>query len=152
SAWSGGACNKCVWQYDERICSDRGNLAWGHKLEMVCDLIATEGFPALDWQSSAKAYREPLTTALDPAFWHPSLEIPTKLRLPRRPGELIVYHAVGNYHLRSRDARNLKGTGAVVDAITRLRAEGVDVRLEFVTDRPNSEVRFFMLQADVVVD
>lgn len=152
SNWSNGACNRCIWQNDARVCGDFGNLAWGHKVQMFCDLVATEGFPALDYQSGDKVYREPLTTALDPEFWCPGLEIPERYRFARRTGELIVYHAVGNYELRSNDTRNLKGTDAVIAAIDRLRAEGVNVRLEFVTGVPNTEVRFFQAQADVIVD
>jgi glycosyltransferase involved in cell wall biosynthesis len=149
--WS-GACDRCIWQDNPVVCSDIGNLAWGHKLQTFCDLIATEGFPGLDYQNSIKCFREPLTTALDPDFWRPDLEIPDRLRLARRPGELIVYHGVGNFSTRAGKGRNLKGTGAVIDAIDRLRREGVDVRLEFVTDLPNKDVRFIQLQADVIVD
>ncbi len=150
--WSGGACDKCVWQHSPTICSDRGNLAWGHKLAMFCDLIATETFPALDYQSGSLCYREPLTSALDPDFWRPDLDIPDKYRLQREPGQLIVYHAVGNFNARAVNGRNLKGTGAVVAAVERLRAEGVNVRLEFVSDMPNRDVRFIQAQADVIVD
>jgi glycosyltransferase involved in cell wall biosynthesis len=150
-AWS-GACDRCIWQDNPTICSDTGNLAWGHKVQTFCDLVATEGFPGLDYQNTAKCFREPLTTALDPDFWRPDLDIPEKLRLPRRPGELIVYHGVGNFSARAGKGRNLKGTGAVLAAIDRLRGEGVDVRLEFVTDRPNTEARFIQAQADIIVD
>jgi glycosyltransferase involved in cell wall biosynthesis len=149
--WS-GACDRCVWQDNPVICADTLNLAWGHKVQTYCDLIATEGFPALDYQATPKCFREPLTTALDPDFWRPDPDIPDRLRLQRRPGELIVYHGVGNFSLRSQNGRNLKGTGAVVAGIERLRGEGMDVRLEFVTDLPNTDVRFIQAQADVIVD
>ncbi len=150
--WSGGACDRCIWQKNDAVCTDAGNLAWGQKVYMFCDLIATEGFPALDWQGSNKAYREPLTTALDAEFWRPNLEIPAKWRLPCKPGELIVYHGVGNFSERSRGSRNIKGTAAIIDAIDRLRGEGVNVRLEFVSDVLSTEVRFIQAQADVIVD
>jgi len=150
--WSGGCCDRCIWQNNPLVCNDKMNLAWGHKVEMFCDLIACEGFPALDYQSGPKAYREPLTTALDPEFWRPDLEIPPHLVLPRSDGELIVYHAVGNYDLRSNPEKNVKGSRAVVEAVNRLRSEGMNVRLEFVTDMPSKDVRFIQLQADVVVD
>jgi hypothetical protein len=150
--WSGGCCDRCVWQNNPIVCHDKMNLAWGHKVEMFCDLIACEGFPALDYQSGPKAYREPLTTALDPEFWRPDLEIPPHLVLPRADGEMIVYHAVGNYDLRSNAEKNVKGTRAVTEAVNRLRSEGMNVRLEFVTDMPSKDVRFIQLQADVVVD
>ena len=150
--WSRGACDKCVWQNNSSVCSDRGNLAWGHKVRMFCDLVATETFPALDYQSGPICYREPLTAALDEQFWRPDLPIPEEFRLRRAPGELIVYHGVGNFDLRAAAGRNLKGTGAVVAAVERLRSEGVPVRLEFVKNVPNREVRFIQAQADVIVD
>ena len=151
-AWS-GACDRCVWQNQPGVCADDANLAWGHKVHMMCDLVATEGFPALDWQGkTAKVFRDPLTTALDPDFWRPDLAIPEKYRLARAPGEMIVYHSVGNHATRARDGRDLKGTGATMAAIERLRSEGVPVRLEFVTNVPNKEVRFIQAQADIVVD
>jgi glycosyltransferase involved in cell wall biosynthesis len=150
--WS-GACSRCVWQHQPQVCADGANLAWGHKLQLMCDLIATEGSPALDWHGKGdKLFREPLTTALDPNFWRPDLEIPEKYLLKRSPGELIVYHSVGNYDTRARYGRNIKGTAAIISAIDRLRSEGVPVRLEFVTNMPNREVRFLQVQADVVVD
>lgn len=148
----GHACHRCVWQDNPSVCSDTGNLAWGHKIQTYCDLIATEVCPGLDYQNVPKCYREPLTTALDANFWRPDLEIPERLRLPRRSGELIVYHGVGNFSARTRNGKNFKGTGAVVAAVERLKQEGMDVRLEFVTNLPNTEVRFIQAQADVIVD
>ncbi len=150
--WTGGACSRCVWQNNPKVCSDISNLAWGHKVHMMADLIATEGFPALDWQASPKAYREPLTTALDSEFWRPDLEVPAEFWLPRAPGEFIVYHSVGNYQARTRNGKNFKGTDAVFAAVQRLRAEGMNVRLEFVTSIPNKDVRFIQVQADIIID
>lgn len=149
--WS-GACDKCVWQHEPAVCSDRRNLAWGHKVQSYCDLIATEGFPALDFQDTEKCFREPLTSALDPEFWKPDLVVPERFRLARRPGELVVCHAVGNLQLRSRNGRNLKGSDAVIEAVERLKREGVDVRLEFLTNMSSTDVRFIQVQADVIVD
>ena len=122
------------------------------RLQMVADLVATEGFPALDWQATEKAFREPLTTALDPELWRPDLIVPDKYKLKRDPGELIVYHAVGNIETRAREGRNIKGSGAVLAAVDRLRAEGVKVRIEFVTNVPSKDVRFIQVQADVIID
>lgn len=150
--WSEGCCDRCVWQDNQVVCNDRSNLAWGHKVHMLCDLIATEGFPALEYQSGRKTFRNPLTTALDPDLWHPNIDVPERYKFQRSPGELIVYHAVGNFELRSQNDRNIKGTPAVVKAIDRLRTEGVNVRLEFATGLPSTEVRFLQVQADVIVD
>ena len=73
--------------------------------------------------------------------------------MPREEGELILYHAVGNFSERTdKGGKNLKGTGAIVDAVDQLRAEGHKVRLEFVTNMPNKDVRFIQAQADIVID
>jgi glycosyltransferase involved in cell wall biosynthesis len=150
--WS-GACNRCVWQDQPQVCSDGPSLAWGRKFHTMCDMVDTGGSPALDWKGKDdKVFRDALTMALDPQFWRPDLEIPEKYRLERSPGELIVYHAVGNYELRSRNGRNIKGTGAILAAIDRLKSEGFPVRLEFVTNVPSKDVRFIQVQADVMID
>ena len=89
---------------------------------------------------------------LDPTFWHPDLRVPDHLKIARKEGELLVYHAVGNYELRTRNGRDIKGTGAVMAAVERLQSEGMPVRLVFVTGMKNTEVRFLQVQADVIVD
>jgi glycosyltransferase involved in cell wall biosynthesis len=150
--WSGGCCDRCVWQHEPQVCSDRHNLSWGHKVEQIADFCATEGQPALDFESSRKCYREPLTLVLDQEVWKPDLDIPEQFRLPRADGELLVYHGVGNFQRRSLGGRNIKGTPAVMAAIERLQGEGMKVRLEFVTGRSNLDVRFIQAQCDVVVD
>ena len=39
-----------------------------------------------------------------------------------------------------------------MEAVARLKAEGINVRLEFVTGVPSTDVRFIQLQSDVVID
>jgi len=150
--WSSGCCNRCIWQDRPDVCADIRNLAWGHKIHQFCDLICIETDPILDFKSGPKVYREPLTFAVDPDIWHPDLVVPDRFRLPRRAGDLIVYHAVGNVASRSSETRNIKGTPAIVAAIHRLRNEGHRVRLEFVHDLPSLDVRFVQVQADIIVD
>ena len=154
--WSalGGSvvCDKCVWQLRPDICNDQKNLAWGRKVDTYCDATFTEGFPALDYQNTSKCVREPTTMCLDAAFWRPDLEVPNHLKIERKEQELIVYHSFGNYESRAKDGRNIKGTGAVIAAIERMQLEGIPVRLVFVTTARNTEVRFFQVQADVIVD
>ena len=154
SALDGGrvVCDKCVWQVQPDVCNDAKNLAWGRKVERFCDLIFSETIPALDFVSSAKTIREPISMCLDPTFWHPNIEIPEEFRIKRQPGELLVYHSMGNYELRSRGGRNIKGTGFVQDAVERMKQEGIPVRLVFATGMKNQHVRFLQAQCDVIVD
>jgi hypothetical protein len=145
-------CDKCPWQHDARVCSDSKNLAWGHKVQKYCDVIFAEAGPALDCQAGEKVVREPTTMCLDPMFWRPDLPVPNKARIPRKHGELLVYHAMGNYSLRTINGRNIKGTASVVEAVEKLKTEGIPVRLVFVTGIKNTEVRFLQVQCDVIVD
>ena len=145
-------CDKCPWQHEPSVCNDAKNLAWGGKVEKYCDVIFTEASPALDYQAGIKAVREPATMCLDPSFWRPGLPVPRRFRILRKNGELLVYNAFGNMHLRARNGRDIKGTMAVRAAIERLQAEGLPVRLVFVTGMKNAEVRFLQVQCDVIVD
>jgi glycosyltransferase involved in cell wall biosynthesis len=147
-----GVCRKCVWEQRPDVCSDARNLAWARKVELTCDMVDVDLDWPLEMRQGPKYYCEPLISALDPEVWKPDLEIPDHLILAREPGELIVYHAVGNYETRRANGRDIKGTGAVFDAVDRLRAEGVRVRLEFVSKMPSTQVRYLQAQADVVVD
>lgn len=154
--WSalGGSvvCDKCPWQLRPEVCNDARNIAWGRKVDRYCDVIFTEGSPALDYQAIHKAVREPTTMCLDPEFWKPVLTVPDHLKIKRSDNELLVYHSFGNYDLRTANGRNIKGTGAIEAAVERLQAEGMAVRLVFVTDVKNTEVRYLQVQADVIVD
>jgi hypothetical protein len=154
--WSalGGSivCDKCPWQHRPDVCNDAKNLDWGRKVERYCDVIFTEGAPALDYQAIQKAVREPTTVCLDPEFWKPELTVPEHLKIKRDDNELVVYHSFGNYDLRTAHGRNIKGTTAIRAAVERLQTEGRAVKLIFVTGLKNTEVRYLQVQADVIVD
>lgn len=150
--WSGGACDSCKWQERPDVCSDRKNLAWGHKLAMICDLICSESLPSVDFMDHEKVFRGPMTLALDRDIWAPDLLIPEQHKLDREPGEVLVYHGFANARHRSDAERNLKGTPLIKAAIERLQGEGSKVRLIFAENVPNLDVRYMQAQADVVVD
>jgi hypothetical protein len=151
-AWSPTACASCVWRDRPDICSDSRNLAWGRKVTSLVDLFCTETDPPLDYKNSPNAFRPPLTYALDPDIWRPDLVVPDEMKRSRKPGEIVVYCALGNQATRSKDGRNVKGTGAVQAAIDQLRAEGINIRLDFVHDVPSIDNRFIQVQADIIVD
>jgi hypothetical protein len=157
SSWSAmdqekNFCANCPWQEMPDICSDQKNLRWGKKVDQFCDLIFAEAYPALDYLDSPKVYFEPTSMCLDPGFWNSELHIPDAFKVERQAGELIVYHAVGNYELRTKEGRNAKGSSYVFEVIEQLKSEGMSVRLIFAKDLKNSEVRYLQLQSDVIVD
>src|SRR6185437_14409420 len=151
--WSEQSCDKCTLRGRVDACSDRRNLAWGHKREMYCDLIAAEMLPALDYCAGPKVVREPLTMAIDAEIWRPDLDVPERHRIERKPGEILIFHGVGNfYHPEYSGSRDYKGTRFIKQAVERLQAQGHPVRLIFIHDLPSREVRFVQAQADIVVD
>ena len=152
--WSGNSCDKCTLREKSEICSPLRNLAWGHKREMFCDLIATETLPALDYCSGPKCYREPLTFGCDEDIWSPDLVIPEEYRIRRSTqNEVLIYHGVGNFFDKHYSgSRDYKGTRAIQSAVNNMQRKGLPVRLLFVHDLPSSKVRYVQAQADIVVD
>ena len=155
-AWSPGMCPKCAWRDRPEICSDHRMSAWGWKVRQLADLICIETDPPLDFRETTAVFREPLSFAVDPEFWRPELArtvpVPEPWREPKADGEILIYHSVGNYEMRTRQGVNVKGTGAVVAAIDRLKEEGHPVRLLFRKDVPSVNNRWMLAQADIIVD
>ncbi|HVH77428.1 MAG TPA: hypothetical protein VM755_21120 [Stellaceae bacterium] len=147
-----GLCRRCSWELRPDVCSDRQNLAWARRLDLVCDLITIEDDFPLEARAGPKFFREPLVDNVDPDLWQPQIEVPAELRIPREDGELIVYHAFAEEKIRRVDGRDMKGAGAVIAAVERLQREGMKVRRAYLTSTPSSLVRFTQVQADVVID
>jgi hypothetical protein len=59
-------------------------------------------------------------------------------------GEVVVVHAPNHRHI--------KGTDGLIAVVERLRGEGLQVRLELIEGRPNSEVRAAVLSSDIVAE
>lgn len=150
--WSKGGCDRCQWKNQPLVCSDSLNGDWGQKLSLLSDLICVETDPTIDFKGGKRVYHEPLTFAIDPDFWSDSLEIPPKFKIEKKPDEFLVYHSVGNYKLRTQGEINFKGTEAVTAAIQRLQEEGYPIRLMFVDNLANRDVRFIQSQCDIAVD
>jgi hypothetical protein len=150
--WSPDLCENCNWAAVPEVCSDERNLGWGSKLTTLVDLFCTETDPGIDFKGHPNAFRGPLTFANDPDVWKPDLEIPERFRHDKKPGTVTVYHGVGNYKTRTKNGKNVKGTQAVINAIERLQAEGIDIELYFVDNIPSRDNRFVQVQADIIVD
>ena len=150
--WTGGMCDKCRFQTEPDVCSDIRNLAWGHKLTMVCDVIASELLPRLDYLAGDSTVRAPFAFCVDEQEWRPGLDIPDALRVESNASEIIVLHAMGNYAKRTSGNADPKGTRHVTEAIDSLRAEGLPIRLHFVDNLPTQEMKYVQAQAHIVVD
>jgi len=147
-----GVCERCVWELRPDVCSDARSLAWNRKLGLLCDWVGIEGDFATPERVASKTVYGPVVATLDPERWRPDLDIPDDMLIERATGEILIYHAVGNYSARRHGDRDIKGTGAVMAAVERLKAEGLPVRLIFAHDIASTRVHLVQAQADIVVD
>ncbi|MCK4394322.1 glycosyltransferase [Candidatus Bipolaricaulota bacterium] len=144
-------CDVCAWNNRAEVCNSARTLAWVRKVDTYCDVAFVGGMAGLDYLSRATIINDPFTFCLDPQVWHPGLEIPEAFKIRREKDELLVFHAMGNYALRTVNGCNIKGTHAIVPAVKRLQSEGFPCRLLSPTNMNNIELRFIQAQADVIV-
>lgn len=147
-------CDICPWRNRQDVCSDHRNLAWGKIRNSLADYQCTLGGNRKDYNDDPRVHEEPWFYCLDSEFWHPDLTIPENYRVPFPPETVKIYHAVGNYDLRTNaeTRQNLKSTHIYIPLISQLKAERYPVELIFATNIPSKEVRFYQAQSDIVVD
>lgn len=154
--WKGPevVCDICIWQNRPDVCSDERNRVWGELRNRLTDYQITVGGNRIDFNDDPRVHEVPEFYCLDTEFWRPGLPILEKYRLSFPPGTVKIYHAVGNYDLRTAagSQKNIKSTHIYIPLIERLKSEGYPVELIFAKDIPNTEVRFYQAQADIVVD
>jgi glycosyltransferase involved in cell wall biosynthesis len=147
-------CEICPWREVPSVCSDDTNRAWGELRNSLADYQVTTGGNRADWNDDPNVHEVPQFYCLDPDVWQPDLPIPSEHQLERRPGQLRLYHAVGNADERvaPHTRVSLKSTHLWFPLAERLRSEGRDVDLFYATDIPNRDVRYYQLQSDVICD
>ena len=147
-------CSDCPWREQPSICSDESNLAWGEFRNSVADFQVLMGGNRVDYNLDPRCHEVPEFFCLDPAFWHPELLVPTNYRLGLPEETVKIYHGVSDFDTRTdaQTKRNLKSTHIYLPLIDELKREGHDVELIFFQNVPNRELRYYQLQADIVVD
>lgn len=146
-------CEICKWQEVPSVCSDEKNLAWGKARNRLADCIVTFDHNPADYNLEPRVHIVPEFFCLDDTFWNPDLLVPSNYRLPFPDETVKRCHSVGTFELRSSALhRNVKRTHIYLPLIERLKREGHDVELMFFTDVPNTKLRYYQAQADIVVD
>jgi len=146
-------CNDCKWQDVPSFCSDARNLEWGKLRNSLADYQCMHLGNRTDYNDAPTVHEVPEVYCMDPNVWDPDLLVPANFRLPIPSSTLKIYHAVGHYSTRTGGTgRNLKSTHIWLPIIDRLKREGHDIETVFFTDVPNKQVRYYQLQADIVVD
>ncbi len=83
----------------------------------------------------------PTQLGIDTEVWSPAA---SPSRADGHNGEVVVVHAPNH--------RRLKGTDLLVDAVERLKGDGLRVRLELLERRANAEVHTAVICSDIVAD
>ena len=147
-------CLDCVWKSNPAVCNDEKNLAWGRLRNALCDFQVSAGGNRVDFNDDPRIHEVPEFYCLDPDVWSPEQAIPAEHRL-KIPDETVkIYHAVGNFDMRTsvEGRRNIKSTHVYVPTVQRLKDNGYNVEMVFIKDVPGRVVRYYQLQSDIVVD
>ncbi len=146
-------CDICYWNKHAENCSDELSVAWGEFRNSMADYQVNNGGNRYDYNLDPRVHDVPEFYCLDPEFWYPDVTIPQRYRLDYPIGTVKIYHAVGNYDLRTDDSgTNLKCTHIYLPLLKFFKAIGYPVELIFAKDIPSCDVRFLQAQADIVVD
>ncbi|NLG33311.1 MAG: glycosyltransferase [Syntrophomonadaceae bacterium] len=147
-------CEICRWRSEPSVCSDEGNLKWGKIRNELADYQITLGGNRADYNDDPGVHEVPGFYCLDHHFWNPDLLVPANYKLPYSAETVKIYHSVGKFESRSDvlDNQNIKCTHIYIPLIERLKSEGYNVELVFFHDVPNKKLRYYQVQADIVVD
>ncbi|MBL7901673.1 MAG: glycosyltransferase [Bacteroidia bacterium] len=143
----------CHYKNSEDICSDLKNKKWGEFRNNVADYQCLLGGNRVDYNISKKIHERPEVYALDKNFWNPDLLIPTNYLLPISKDTVKLFHSVGNFDSRSKlNIQTIKSTHIYFKTVEQLKEKGYNVDLIFFKDVPNKIIRYYQLQADIIVD
>ena len=147
-------CDICAWRDVHAVCSDERNMEWGRLRNSLANYICTASGNLSDYNDAPHVHLVPEFACLDTEFWRPDLEVPPEYQLHYPPETVKIYHAVGNFDIRtsSSNGQNIKCSHVYLPLIEQLKQEGHPVELIFAKDVPNKEVRYYQAQADIVVD
>ncbi len=141
---NGNVCGNCGWGSD--VCNDARNKGRFEMLKRYVDLFVGNGtLDSTQYKATHFKYK-----CIDLNLWRPELEVPQKYLLPATDN-LRILHSFYNKD-REHSGKNIKGSPFILDAIERLKKEGHKVEYMFINDVPSTDMRYYQIQADIVVE
>ena len=147
-------CSICVWKNNASVCNDSKNLAWGKFRNDVADYQCLLGGNRVDFNDAPNIHEVPEFYCLNSDFWHPNITIPQQFKLEKKcPDTVFLYHAVGHKKERTDSSGvNIKSSHIYLPLINKLEQEGMKIELLSPEGIPNKDVRYYQLQADIVLE
>ena len=103
-------CSLCNWK-DSEYCNDERNANWGNVRNRLADYQITIGGNRDDFNSHPDIHEVPGFYCLDKDVWSPDrYEAENKPSVCDNSDEVVLYHAVGNFDIRSKGLKNIKCT------------------------------------------
>lgn len=138
------ACNECEASIRAYCSTSMEKKEAINKAFLYCDIHLSSGdlvasYPGVKW----------VDNAIDCDEWKPLRfdQIPSEYRL-KPTDNLRIYHSFGNSSIRG----DVKGTKEIIAAVEQLKQAGYKVELMFFDHVPNSVLKYYQAQADIVVD
>jgi glycosyltransferase involved in cell wall biosynthesis len=145
-------CDICPWRDAPEVCSDERNRKWGKLRNALADYQLAAGGNRADFNDDPRVHDLPWWGCLDKKMWNPELLIPSNYLLPFPDDIVKIYHSVGNFEARSQAGnKTIKSTHIYFPLIEELKQEGYKVEMIFFNDVPINKIKYYQLQADVVV-
>ena len=146
-AWTnidgGRVCGNCGF---EPKCNDkRNNTNFEFVRRFASASLVLDGQMTTEFEETRIRYK-----SFDLQMYKPDLVVPRTHRWqPSKDVRVLHSHALESRQLID---KNIKGTPFVIEAVDRLRSEGVRVSLVNLSGIASREMRFHQVQADIVVD
>lgn len=146
-------CDICPWKNNPAVCSDERMRKWGEFRNSVTDYLCLTGGNRADFNVSDRVHERPEVYCLDHNFWDPAILVPSNYKLPFADNIVKIFHSVGNFQSRSQVGnKTIKSTHVYVPLLEKLKKQGFPVEMIFFNDVPSIKMRYYQVQADIVVD
>lgn len=136
-----GLCDICP--VSRNACNDAFNAMRLERENRYADVIINHEVDFQEFNQQAVF----LHGLIDMDFWRPNLPVPGEFKLPKTHGTIRIIHAVGGT-----DRGDVKGSSVVRNAIKNLTDTGHAIDYLEITGIPFQDLRWHILQADIVVD
>lgn len=142
----GHVCNNCG--FPDGVCDDKKNNAKFDVIRRYMHMNVHGGsFLSSQYIQTFFKYK---SQNFD--LWNPNIVVPDKFKLPPTNNIRILHGFQSHNGARESGGKNIKGSPFIQDAVDRLKAEGYAVELIYLTNVHQKDMRFYQMQADVIVE